>query len=78
MIFKEIQKSKLGWDPRKMAIKNGFFDFSILLWSKSNDLGGNRIGIKKLPDYPHPLTVDMALFDCDDIWFRHFRARRYR
>ena len=41
-----------AWDPSKMATKFVFFEFSILIWSKSNDLGGNRIGIK---DYPHPL-----------------------
>ena len=62
-IFKEIKftifycfrRMKYAWDSMKMATKIGFFKFSILIWSKSNDLGGNRIGIKKLSDYPHHL-----------------------
>ena len=33
-----------------------FFNFPYF-YGKSNDLGGNRIGIKKLPDYPHPLVM---------------------
>ena len=40
-----------------MATKIAFSEFSILLWSKSNDLRGNRIGIKNLPNYPHPLIL---------------------
>ena len=68
-IFKEIKFSifycfphiNYAWDPSKMATKIVFIEFSILLWSKSNDLGGNRIGIKNLPDYPHPLLLSVQV-----------------
>ena len=67
-IFKEIKFSifyclrhiNYAWDPSKMATKISFFEFSILPWSKSNDLGGNRIGYKNLPDYPHPLLMTLS------------------
>ena len=73
-IFKEIKISifycfrniNYAWDPSKMTTKIGFFEFSILLWSKSNDLGGNHIVIKNLPDYPHPLPKWINI----STWFR--------
>ena len=40
-----------------MAIKNGFFGVFTLLESKSNDLGGNHVDIKKMPYYPHPYPI---------------------
>ena len=81
-IFYCFQHINHAWDPSKMATKFVFFEFSILIWSKSNDLGGNRIGIK---DYPHPLLYlekvkliikapPDQMSTCFDI-FRHFSKK---